>query len=340
MQAFVNRLWYGKPTAGTRLLWLLLLPLSGLFAVITAVRRGLFTYKIKQTTRVDAPVIVVGNITVGGSGKSPTVVYLINLLRQHGLKPGVISRGYGVSFEGVRHVTPQSEAQQVGDEPLMIVSRTSVPMVIGASRVAAAQALVNEYDIDVVISDDGLQHYALARDIELVLIDGQRQLGNRCLIPAGPLREGAWRLQHVDFVINNGIATAVGETMSLVTEAIRPVNPMYQGATPALSEDWHAIAAIGNPQRFFDTLSQAGFNTRKQHGFDDHQMLTAADIEAVSDNGLVIMTEKDAVKCRDFAKDNWWYLPVSAKLSTEFETALMAKIHHQLAHKKGNPNGV
>ncbi|WP_394202215.1 tetraacyldisaccharide 4'-kinase [Shewanella waksmanii] len=340
MQAFVNQLWYGKRTPLMWLLWSLLLPLSAVFALVTTVRRSLFSLGIKKATQIDVPVIIVGNITVGGSGKSPTVIYLIELLRQHGLRPGVVSRGYGVKFDGVRHVSRESTAKQVGDEPLMIVSRTEVPMVIGASRVDAAQALVANHDVDIIISDDGLQHYHLARDIELILIDGQRQLGNRCLLPAGPLREGAWRLHQVDFVINNGGVNGLGETMELVIDSLKPVAAKNTGAAPAKDANWCAIAAIGNPQRFFNTLKNNGFNLVACHGFDDHMMLSAEDIEAISADGAVVMTEKDAVKCREFAKDNWWYLPVNAKLSTEFEINLMAKVHRQIEQKKGNPNGV
>ncbi|GIU20823.1 tetraacyldisaccharide 4'-kinase [Shewanella colwelliana] len=336
MQAFVNRLWYGRQLGGYGLLAILLLPLSALFYLLSSVRRWRFKWGIKQACPIDVPVIVVGNITVGGSGKTPTVIYLIELLRRQGYTPGVISRGYGVKFEGTKWVLPELGAKQVGDEPAMIVGRTQVPMVIGKDRVAAANALLSDNKVDVIISDDGLQHYSLHRDIELLVLDGERRLGNGFLLPAGPLREGAWRQQSVDHVIVNGqtandneyaMQLLPGELVSLTAPSA-----VFEGYSDSV-----AIAGIGNPARFFNTLNEMGISPLITHAFEDHHDYSAADILAIANGHHVLMTEKDAVKCREFAKENWWYLPVDAKLPAKFEQQLLAQL---TALKQGNTNGV
>ncbi len=335
MQEFVNRLWYPKGFLDSqskglflllKLLQLLLWPLSLLFAVVTALRRRLFKIGIKKQSTLPVPVIVVGNITVGGSGKTPTVIYLVELLRQHGYKPGVISRGYGVNFEGVKSVLPSMAARDVGDEPAMIVGRTGVPMVIGRNRIAAGEHLLTHFNVDVIISDDGLQHYALGRDIELLVLDGERRFGNGALLPAGPLREGLWRVKQVDAVVVNGGDSIEGEhPMSLVQSALKPVADSNEQA-PALSDAMVAIAGIGNPSRFFNSLTDAGFNLNRVKAFDDHQAYCEDELMELSGGLPIIMTEKDAVKCRGFAKQNWWYLPVDAKLSSNFDRLILDKL--------------
>lgn len=345
MQGFVNRLWYAKASVGYRLLALALLPLCGLFYLVTATRRLLFRVGIKSATQMPVPVIVVGNITVGGSGKTPTVIYLIELLRRHGYRPGVVSRGYGVDFSGVKSVLPGMPAREVGDEPAMIVARTQVPMVIGAKRVEACHALLQAHDVDIIISDDGLQHYALARDIELLILDGERRFGNGYLLPAGPLREGRWRQQAVDFTLVNGDECQEGEwLMQLHAAQWQPVKPPQgdglSAAVFSVEPQAVAIAGIGNPQRFFNTLNQLGITTQKQHAFDDHHPLTLADIDAIACGAQVLMTEKDAVKCREFAKQNWWYLPVDAKIAPQFEQQLIAQLQQRKSVQQGNSNGV
>lgn len=339
MQVLVNRIWY----QGHPLHWLLL-PFSWLFALITAIRRGLFRLGLKSQTRLPVPVIVVGNITVGGSGKTPTVIYLIELLRKHGFNPGVISRGYGADIQGVRVVTPTCRAVDVGDEPAMIVARTGVPMVVGAKRVDTAKALLAQFAVDVIICDDGLQHYALARDIELVVIDGKRGLGNRHLLPAGPLREGAWRLKDVDFVLVNGGESESGQySMQLEASAVLPVNPKVT-ATFDPSQAVVAMAGIGYPPRFFETLAQQGVQMALTQGFDDHQAYDKQQLCDLAKALPLMMTEKDAVKCRDFAHENWWYLAVDAKLSPQFDEQLLSRLHSVAAVKQaaneGNNHGV
>ncbi|QFU22302.1 tetraacyldisaccharide 4'-kinase [Shewanella eurypsychrophilus] len=340
MQEFVNKVWY--PNKNTPLAYKvfkrLLLPLSLLFWLVSGVRRVLFKCGIKQTFALPVPVIIVGNITVGGSGKTPMVIFLIELMRKHGLKPGVISRGYGVEFEGVKSVERHMSAAEVGDEPAMIVARTAVPMVIGADRVKAAKALIHSGQVDVIISDDGLQHYRLERDIELLILDGERRFGNEMLLPSGPLREGVWRAKHVDFTIVNGKAHDGEFQMSLQPQAIQPVSASGNGTfvpCPVV-----AVAGIGNPQRFFNTLHEQGHTLTKCHEFEDHQKFTLELLTQVAGEQTILMTEKDAVKCRDFAKDNWWYLAVDAKLPTKFEVNLMDKLHRVIVEKEGKSDGV
>ncbi|GIU13857.1 tetraacyldisaccharide 4'-kinase [Shewanella glacialipiscicola] len=338
MQALVNKIWY----QGHPLRWLLL-PLSWIFAGITCVRRTLFRLGITSQTVMPIPVIIVGNITVGGSGKTPTVIYLIELLRQHGFKPGVISRGYGVDIQGVKTVNLDASAAEVGDEPAMIVARTQVPMVVGAKRVDAATALIAEFGVDVIICDDGLQHYALARDIELVVIDGQRGLGNGLLLPAGPLREGAWRLESVDFVLSNGGPAAKGQfEMQLAPTAVKPVkyDSTASKYTFDKSQPLVAMAGIGNPARFFESLRDQGYQLALCHGFDDHQAYDKTQLRDLAKGLPLLMTEKDAVKCRDFAQENWWYLAVDAKLPSQFDQQLLARLREVAATKQGNFHGI
>lgn len=335
MQALVNKIWY----QGHPLRWLLL-PLSALFAFITAFRRSLFRLGIKSQTTLPVPVIVVGNITVGGSGKTPTVIYLIELLRNQGFNPGVISRGYGAQFQGVKVVTVKDAATDVGDEPAMIVARTGVPMVVGAKRVETAKTLLAQFAVDVIICDDGLQHYALGRDIELVVIDGKRGLGNRNLLPAGPLREGEWRLNQVDFVIvNGGPAVANQYEMQLRPCAVLPVSPAVTAEFDS-TQPLVAMAGIGHPARFFETLTQQGYQVALFHSFDDHQAYDKQLLCDLAASRPLIMTEKDAVKCRDFAQENWWYLAVDAKLSPQFDQQLLSRLRSVAAAKKGKSHGV
>lgn len=345
MQSLINKIWY----QGHPLHWFLL-PFSALFALISATRRALFRLGIKSQATVSVPVIVVGNITVGGSGKTPTVIYLIELLRQQGFTPGVISRGYGANIDGVKVVELNASAAEVGDEPAMIVARTQVPMAVGSKRVDAANALLahtaikhntnSSAPVDVIICDDGLQHYALARDIELVVIDGQRGLGNRHLLPAGPLREGSWRLDTADFVVINGAEAQKGQfEMQLMPTGVMSVATESHLAFDA-SKPLAAIAGIGNPARFFDALKAQGFNVHHTHAFDDHQAYTAAELTEVAAGFPLLMTEKDAVKCRAFAQENWWFLAVDAKLSPQFDQQLVTRLRHVAAAKQGNFHGI
>ncbi|ABE55479.1 lipid-A-disaccharide synthase [Shewanella denitrificans OS217] len=323
MQRWINNIWYGS----NPIKWLLV-PLSGLFWLISSLRRKKFAGSPSASEALGVPVIIVGNITVGGSGKTPMVIYLIELLRRQGYRPGVISRGYGVKIDGVKLVEAQASAVDVGDEPAMIVARTQVPMAVGPDRLAAVSLLQRHYDIDVIISDDGLQHYKLTRDIELVIIDGARRFGNGYLLPAGPLREGLWRLKTIDWLINNGGKAQDNEVlMQLEPKPLLKVKSSQPGlesldkALPVV-----AMAGIGNPARFFDSLSGQGYQLKHTLAFDDHQAFDAQALIALAGDLPLIMTEKDAIKCRDFAQDNWWYLPVNARLNADFDKALLARL--------------
>lgn len=340
MQKFVNKIWYPETNQSLvfSLVKYVLLPVTLLFWLVSTIRRCLFKIGLKKSYSLPVPVIIVGNITVGGSGKTPTVLFLIELLRKEGFKPGVISRGYGVKFDGVKWVKPHMPASEVGDEPAMIVARTNVPMVIGSDRVKAAHTLLREGDVDVIISDDGLQHYRLARDIELLILDGERRFGNGLLLPSGPLREGTWRAKHVDFTLVNGKALRDEFQMNLSPKAVYPVSQANSNSfspCPVV-----AVAGIGNPQRFFNTLAEQGHRVVKQHEFEDHQDFTLELLTQVAGEHPILMTEKDAVKCRDFAKDNWWYLAVDAKLPSTFEVNLMDTLQSVIVEKEGKSDGV
>ena len=324
----LQSLWYRR----NPWVWLLY-PLTGLFWLISHTRRALYTNGILARFRPEAPVIVVGNISVGGTGKTPLVIWLVQMLREAGFRPGVVSRGYGGKAASYPlRVTAEMAASVCGDEPKLIAERCQCPVVVAPQRVAAVKALLATGEVDIVVCDDGLQHYALARDIELVVVDGERRYGNGHLLPMGPLREGLWRLGHVDAVICNGGLPAVGEyAMRLEAEAPRPLDPDSQ-ATLAVGEV-DALAGIGHPPRFFKTLQQAGFSLQQAVAFADHQEYDAESLRAQFAERPLLMTEKDAVKCRAFARDNWWYLPVTASLSRSLQDLIINKL-------KDNPYGV
>lgn len=308
-----------------------LMPLSGLFWLISTWRRKSYLkgrdeqkHGFKQKS-VGAPVVVVGNITVGGNGKTPLVIYLSHFLKQQGYRPGVISRGYGGKADAYPMlVEKDTDPKHSGDEPLFVRQRVNCPVMVDPDRVRGAKALVEEHGCNVIICDDGLQHYRLHRDIEIAVVDGQRRQGNELLLPAGPLREGSWRLDEVDFVVLNGGQLRKNEyLMSL--EPARLVNVKYRNQTQSLSNlscSVSAIAGIGNPQRYFDLLQSKGVKLTNAIPFADHHQFQASDFP----EGTVLMTEKDAVKCGAFAKDSWWYLPVSATLSGEFDQDFLRKL--------------
>ncbi|MGB0893619.1 MAG: tetraacyldisaccharide 4'-kinase [Parashewanella sp.] len=322
MQNLVHKIWY----QGHWLQWLLW-PFSWLFALVSGLRRTSFKLGISKQQNFSVPIIIVGNITAGGSGKTPMVIYLIELLRSKGFTPGVVSRGYGADIDDVLMVSDKHSAKDVGDEPAMIFARTKVPMVVGAKRVNAAKRLLKESNVDVIISDDGLQHYALTRDIEIAIIDGERQLGNEKLIPAGPLRESKHRLSSVDFVVVNGVRSDKHQYLM----KLQPSDPICLDVTEPSqqlepSTSLVAMAGIGNPQRFFNTLQQLGFHVDSQHAFADHQAYKHRELAALAVNKPLIMTEKDAIKCKGFAEGNWWYLPVNAELPSNFDNILIDKL--------------
>ncbi len=311
--------WYRKRTG-----WLWgLAPLSGLFALISAMRRRLFRHGIKARYRAPVPVIVVGNLTVGGNGKTPLVVWLVAWLRRQGYTPGVISRGYGGKAERYPLLlNADTGPEQAGDEPVLIYRRTGCPVVVGPKRGEAA-ALLAAQGVDIIISDDGLQHYALDRDIELVVVDGKRRFGNGHLLPMGPLREGLWRLKQVDAIINNGGPTDAGEyLMTLEPGALQPVSG--QQAAPEPGSSVHALAGIGHPPRFFATLEQLGFVLEQRLALADHQAVAPDRLASLRQAPLLI-TEKDAVKWPGGHEDTW-FLPVDARLPAAFEQLLLTRL--------------
>ncbi len=318
----LDEYWYSRNAVAVGLT-----PLSWLFCTLASLRRGCYRLGIFRSVELPVPVVVVGNITVGGTGKTPLVTWLVRCLREAGFRPGVVSRGYGGrSAHWPRSVNPGSDPVEVGDEPLLIARRTGCPVVVGPDRVAAARALLEEAQVDVVISDDGLQHYRLGRDVEIAVIDGQRRFGNGKCLPAGPLRECPRRLETVDLVVANG-APGPGEFgMSLALSDALPV--AGRGAATALSawrgQQVHAVAGIGYPGRFFKALRAVGIEPI-EHPFPDHHPFTREEID-FGDGLPVLMTEKDAVKCAGLAHERHWFVPVEARLPAAVGERLLEKL--------------
>ncbi|MBA5708339.1 tetraacyldisaccharide 4'-kinase [Pseudomonas fulva] len=301
----------------------LLRPLEALYRWVVKRKRRRFLNDKRASYRPPVPVVVVGNITVGGTGKTPMILWLIEHCRQRGLRVGVVSRGYGAKPPQLPwRVTADQAAEQAGDEPLLIVQRTGVPLMIDPDRARAVQALLVSEPLDLILCDDGMQHYRLARDLELVLIDAARGLGNRRCLPAGPLREPVERLKAADAVLFNGAAQDSAEGFGFRLQPSALVN-LRTGERRALDhfpagQRLHAVAGIGNPQRFFNTLQGLGWQPLP-HPFADHAQFNARNL-AFTPPLPLIMTEKDAVKCRSFAAENWWYLAVEAQPTPAFGT--------------------
>ncbi len=320
----VDRHWYRS----THTLFTgLLLPLSWLFGLVVWIRRALYRFGLKKTHHFSIPVIVVGNITVGGTGKTPFVIWLANFLKTQGFRPGIVSRGYGGKFNTVAQcVAADSDPKQVGDEVVLLAKRTDCPVVVCAKRVSAVQKLMADSDCNVVISDDGLQHYSLGRNIEIAIVDGDRRFGNGCLLPAGPLREPITRLQEVDWVVAQQQAQRGEYAMVLQGETLVK---LHDQAHTKLLHDFagatvHAVAAVGNPARFFAMLRCAGMNVI-EHVFPDHYAYQASDFY-FGDTLPIVMTEKDAVKCFIFADERFWCLPVTAQIDDALSVALLKKL--------------
>jgi len=337
--AALERLWYGRsPLAWP--LW----PLSLLFGAVARQRRRRYLADVASGAlwQPPVPVIVVGNISVGGTGKTPVVIALVEYLRQRGWRPGVVSRGYGGTPPTLPlRVAGSVDASQCGDEPLLVHLRTGCPVVVDPDRPRALRQLLASTDCNVVISDDGLQHYRLFRDVELAVVDGQRGLGNGLLLPAGPLREPPQRLREVDAVLLNG---GSGEAPVLPVAAqrfdLQPTRFVSLDGARTLAVGGfgagarvHALAGIGNPGRFFATLRSLGLDPR-EHPFADHHRYQPGDL-AFGDGGPVVMTEKDAVKCRAFATPEHWYLAVEALLPPAFYGMLDARLAQALRRTAG-----
>lgn len=337
------RFWYEK-SLKAQLISFLLMPLAVLFAMISHARRWLYQRQILGSYRPRLPVIIVGNLSVGGNGKTPVTLWLAEHLRQRGFRVGIISRGYGSkSAYYPRLVTPQDRAKEVGDEPLLLAKRSGVPVCIGADRRKTIELLQQQHELDLILSDDGLQHYALQRDVEIVVIDSQRGLGNGLLLPAGALRESASRLKSVDFVIFNGnapqawaadlppyatITLQAEQAVNLLTGEQQPLVALTQSPTVG------AFAGIGNPERFFQSLEQQGFCLTLAEPLADHAEPTSEFLQKFQPCTLVLMTEKDAVKCQPLCKKNpslaekCWFVPVTAHISQS--NNLLAQIERKL----------
>ncbi|RUO22575.1 tetraacyldisaccharide 4'-kinase [Aliidiomarina iranensis] len=334
------RYWYQTRLALP--LWLLI-PFSVLFRVLAALRRLMYWLKLKRTWQPPVPMIIVGNVTVGGTGKTPTVLGLVAMLQRAGYRPGIISRGYGGVGPFPMLVTGQSNPVACGDEPVMLASLSGVPVAVAPKRPEAAQLLLNEHQCDVLIADDGLQHYALGRDIELAVVDGERGLGNGWRLPAGPLRESARRLRKVDWVIVNGAkadeAVTYGKRLKLSAEKSRQhIIPMQlepngwfrvsdnKEIEAPTGENVLAIAGIGNPERFFNLIMLHQINIQETRVFPDHYQYQPQDFYNIDNETLVLMTEKDAIKCASFARPYWYYLQVAARFSADFEAEFLHRV--------------
>jgi tetraacyldisaccharide 4'-kinase len=315
---FIENVWQTNHPLGY-----LLLPLSWLYTLFITLRRLCYQSGLIAVNQVDAPVIIVGNISVGGTGKTPLVVLLAEYFKNKGFKPGIVSRGYGGKLSGkTQQVRPDSDPRLVGDEPVLIAKRTACPVAVAVKRRKAAEELIEYCDCDLILCDDGLQHYSLGRDIEIAVIDGQRRFGNNKCLPAGPLREPVSRLKTVDFVVSKYIAArheykmeySYGDLVSLTDpDKTIPISTF-------IGQNVHAIAGIGNPDRYFSYLRNQKVKMI-MHEFPDHHAFTAEDIK-FNDGLPVVMTEKDAVKCSNFATQYHWYLPITASLPDAFSYRL------------------
>ena len=331
---WIHRAWYENALSG----WLLL-PLSGLYWLVLMLKRFLRASGVLRTYRANVPVVIVGNITAGGTGKTPTVLWLVEALRARGFSPGIVSRGYGGSKANTSmRVEADTDAAVAGDEPVLLARRSQCPVVVDPDRVRAARMLVDD-GADVIVADDGLQHYRLARDYEICVIDGSRGLGNRRLLPSGPLREGAQRLDSVEQVLVNGVLRETGHELTtaeqnaisfelLATEACRLNGSLARPIERFAGTTVHAVAAIGNPQRFFDLLRSVDIQVL-EHVFPDHAALGSKDLE-FGDGFDVFMTEKDAVKLGRNAKDNLWYVPVELSMDPVLAAPLLEQIESRL----------
>ncbi|QWT21951.1 tetraacyldisaccharide 4'-kinase [Bacillus sp. NP157] len=280
-----------------------------------------------SVVRLSVPVVVVGNITIGGTGKTPLIVALAQAMTERGFRPGVVSRGYGGTERGPYLLEENDDPVKVGDEPSLICAY-EIPVAIGRERPEAAQLLIDA-GCDLILADDGLQHHRLGRDVEICVIDGDRRLGNGHLLPAGPLREPAARLGTVDFIVVNG-GTPRGDEVPMRLEGGVAVNLKDPTLSAPLADfagrPAHAVAGIGNPSRFFASLGAHGIAV-DGHPFADHHAFTRDDL-TFADGCPVLMTDKDAVKCLPFARPNWWRVPVRAVLPEAFWDAIATRLPH------------
>ncbi len=301
-------------------------PASVLFGAIVSFRRLFFRLRLFKSYSAGIPVIVVGNLTAGGSGKTPLVLWIVELLKEHRWKPGIVSRGYGGSATEPREASIASDPAEVGDEPILLARRSGCPVWVAPDRVAACRLLRDQHpECDVIVTDDGLQYYALRRDVEICVVDA-RGFGNGFLQPAGPLREPPSRLRSVDAVVTHGAAGVQGFAMKLEGENLVRMTDAHdvRAAKSFAGQKAHAVAGIGDPKRFFLQLARFGIKP-VPHPFADHHPFRAADLD-FGDTAPVVMTEKDAVKCKRFAQAHYWVFPVSATLDPAFGRWLLEKL--------------
>ncbi len=319
----IARIWSGESPV-----WRLLLPLSWLYGLVSGLIRLSYRLGLKKAWRAPVPVAVVGNLTAGGNGKTPVVIWLVEQLRQRGIRVGVVSRGYGGKAASYPLLlSKQTSTAEAGDEPVLIFQRTGAPVAVSPERREAVQALLHAHDLQLIITDDGLQHYKLARDKEIVVIDGERRFGNGWWLPAGPMRERASRLRSVDAIIVNGGVAQSGEIPMRLQPGLAINLRSGERRDVASFDNVVAMAGIGHPPRFFATLESCGVLPVKTVALADHQALTQASVSALANpQQTLLMTEKDAVKCRGFAEANWWYLPVDAIMTDERAQQLLTEL--------------
>ena len=316
----LNDIWYGQSPVRYAL-W----PVSAVYRALARLRREAYQRGWRSPVEMPVPVIVVGNVSVGGTGKTPFVIWLADQLKQRGRKVGIVTRGYrGKGTEWPRAVAADSDPEEVGDEPVLLARRTRCPVVAGPDRVACVEALLEHTRVDVVLSDDGLQHYRLARAFEIAVVDGARGMGNGLCLPAGPLREPPSRLQEVDAIVVNG--TGWGHAGVFRADAVvTKVYHLKDGAERTLEsfrgKPVHAVAGIGNPQRFFDLLLDADLDV-ESHPLEDHAEITLDELTFVAP-GAVLITEKDAVKCEHLKANGVWCVVVDFKFDADSASRLM-----------------
>ena len=328
----MEQYWYRKPERVP--FWARML--SFFFQTSVVIRRIFYILFFFRVYKAKVPVIVIGNINVGGTGKTPVIEWLVQELKRRGYSPGIVGRGYGGKAEKwPQQVRPDSDPFMVGDEAVLLARHCECPMAVGPERVVAIKQLTKYNKIDVIISDNGILHYAMGRDMEIAVIDGQRRFGNGYCLPAGPLREPVGRIDNVDFCINNGGDVQPRE-YGMQIRLIELVNLKDPNKTMQINElkgkRAHAVAGIGNPQRFFDQLQEQGIKI-EQHPFEDHHHYCADDLD-FGDQDIVLMTEKDAVKCERFARDNDWYVRSKADIDKELGRKILESLE-----KKSQPQG-
>lgn len=335
MREALNRLWYGSARSAA-----LLQPLAWLYGAVTALRRHAYAAGVLRARGVGCPVVVVGNLVVGGTGKTPLVAWLAQELKTRGHAVGIVSRGYGRAGSAVRLVETNATWRDVGDEPLLLAQRTGCLTAVGADRVAAAR-LLSARGVNVIVSDDGLQHLRMAQDCRIVVVDGERGFGNGRLLPAGPLREPVGELGAADAIVVHGLAPAAQLpelcqrfSSTVVQMQLVPIGALALAGTAQralgsfTATPVHAVAGIGNPARFFRELRSFGVEVM-EHAFADHHPLVASDLD-FGDDLPVLMTEKDAVKCRGFTDARLWYVPVTAQLSAAHAHELLVRVMQRL----------